>query len=56
MGQLICLRCEEVVDISDEGLDAIRIADLSSLGFDVTDHQVQMRGVCRRCRHQEEGS
>ncbi|MFH0944123.1 MAG: Fur family transcriptional regulator [Planctomycetota bacterium] len=53
---LICMRCEEVIDISDEFLDAVRLPDTSKLGFEVTDHRVQLRGHCRRCRDLEEDS
>lgn len=50
---LICLRCDEVTDISDEHLDSIRIPDTSALGFEVSDHRVQVRGICRRCLKKE---
>jgi Fur family ferric uptake transcriptional regulator len=51
---LICLRCEDVIDISDKHLDRVRIPDLSDLGFEVSDHRVQLRGICRRCRENQE--
>jgi Fe2+ or Zn2+ uptake regulation protein len=51
---LVCLRCDTVVDIADERLDALPVPDTSSLGFDVSDFRVQLRGICRRCREQEE--
>ncbi|UCG53235.1 MAG: transcriptional repressor [Candidatus Latescibacterota bacterium] len=50
---LVCQRCEEVVDISDERLDALPVPDTSSLGFEVFDFRVQLRGICRRCRKKE---
>ena len=53
---LVCLRCDRVVDIDDPGLDAVPIPDTSSYGFEVVDHRVQLRGLCRRCREQEESS
>jgi Fe2+ or Zn2+ uptake regulation protein len=53
---LICLNCDEVADISDEHLDAIPLPDTSALGFELSDHRVQLRGICQTCREKEEGS
>jgi len=50
---LICLRCDDMVDILDEKLNALPIPDTSAFGFEVLDFRVQLRGVCRRCRHKE---
>ena len=46
---LVCMSCNEVVDISDRHLDSMQVPDTSSLGFEVTDFRVQLRGTCRRC-------
>jgi Fur family peroxide stress response transcriptional regulator len=51
---LVCLRCDEVVDITDERLDALPVPDTSRHGFEVSDFRVQLRGICRRCRELEE--
>jgi Fe2+ or Zn2+ uptake regulation protein len=51
---LVCQRCDDVVDISDNRLDALPVPDTSAFGFEVLDLSVQLRGVCRRCREQEE--
>jgi len=51
---LICLRCDQVIDISDERLDGCPLPDTSKHGFEVRDHRVQLRGICRRCRKEEE--
>jgi Fe2+ or Zn2+ uptake regulation protein len=50
---LVCLHCESILDISDPGLDSLRLPDASALGFDIVDHRVQIRGICRRCREKE---
>ena len=50
---LVCLRCDQVIDFSDPNLDALRIPDTSSVGFQVADFRVQLRGLCRRCRRME---
>lgn len=47
---MVCLRCNAIVDISDDGLDALRVPDTSRFGFEVTSFQVQLRGLCRACR------
>jgi Fur family peroxide stress response transcriptional regulator len=51
---MICLRCDEILDFTDERLDALPLPDMSPLGFEVSGLQVQLRGVCRRCREREE--
>ena len=47
---LVCLRCNSIVDIDDEELNAITIPDTSAFGFEVSDFRVQLRGICRECR------
>ena len=51
---LVCLSCDEVIDLLDKPLDALKIPDLSKTGFSVHDYQVQLRGVCRDCRQQDQ--
>ena len=50
---LVCLRCDEVIDIIDDRLDALPVPDTSGFGFEVSDLRVQLRGFCRRCRELE---
>ena len=51
---LVCLRCDDVIDITDERLDALPVPDTSGYGFEVSDFRVQLRGICLRCRELEE--
>jgi Fur family peroxide stress response transcriptional regulator len=51
---LICIRCDAVFDIADPALDSFPIPDVSAFGFDLQDFRVQLRGICRRCRKQED--
>ncbi len=51
---LICQSCDQVIDITDEKLDALPIPDTSPFGFEVSDFRVQLRGTCSRCREKEE--
>jgi Fur family peroxide stress response transcriptional regulator len=53
---LVCLRCDEVIDIIDDRLDALPVPDTSGFGFEVSDLRVQLRGICRRCRELEEST
>jgi Fur family peroxide stress response transcriptional regulator len=52
---LVCLRCGDIRDFSDQRLDRIEIPDTSRLGFEIVDHRVQLRGTCATCREKEEG-
>jgi Fur family peroxide stress response transcriptional regulator len=51
---LVCLSCDRVVDISDARLDALPVPDTRSFGFVVSDFRVQLRGICKKCREQED--
>jgi Fe2+ or Zn2+ uptake regulation protein len=51
---LICLSCDRVVDFSDKHLDALPVPDTRRFGFAVKDFRVQLRGICRECREQED--
>jgi Fur family peroxide stress response transcriptional regulator len=51
---LVCVRCDAVIDFTDERLDALPVPDTSRLGFEVSGVQVQLRGICRECREREE--
>jgi Fur family peroxide stress response transcriptional regulator len=51
---LVCLRCHRVTDIHDARLDALPVPDTRRFGFTVSDFKVQLRGLCRECREQED--
>jgi Fur family peroxide stress response transcriptional regulator len=51
---LVCLSCDRVIDIQDARLDALPVPDTRRFGFAVSDFKVQLRGVCRECREQED--
>jgi Fe2+ or Zn2+ uptake regulation protein len=50
---LVCLRCSQIVDFEDPGLDGLKLPDTSDNGFAVSDYRVQLRGVCRSCRDRD---
>jgi Fur family peroxide stress response transcriptional regulator len=51
---LVCLGCDRVIDISDHRLDALPVPDTRPFGFVVSDFKVQLRGMCKDCRQQED--
>jgi len=51
---LVCRNCDAVIDVIDERLDHVPVPDTSLVGFVVTDHQVQFRGLCKNCRTKED--
>jgi Fur family peroxide stress response transcriptional regulator len=51
---LICTGCDRVIDISDARLDALPVPDTRPFGFVVSDFKVQLRGICKECREQED--
>jgi Fur family peroxide stress response transcriptional regulator len=53
---LVCIECEKVIDFDDPGLDSLEMPDTGRFGFQVIDHQVQLRGVCARCRARSTGA
>jgi len=53
---LVCLVCERVADVDDARLDELPVPDTRRFGFTVSDYRVQLRGVCRECREQEENT
>jgi Fur family peroxide stress response transcriptional regulator len=51
---LVCTRCDRIVDFTNQSLDAMPVPDTGAAGFTVTDLRVQLRGICRSCRQQED--
>jgi Fur family transcriptional regulator, peroxide stress response regulator len=48
---LICLGCQRLIDVEERILDELEPpAAAGRLGFAVTDHSVQFRGLCAQCR------
>jgi len=51
---LVCVRCDRIVDFADERLDAVPLPDTRRFGFRPLGLQVELRGICRQCREQED--
>jgi Fur family peroxide stress response transcriptional regulator len=47
---LVCTRCNEFIDFTDERLDAVKAPDTSALDFEVSSLRVQLLGICGTCR------
>ncbi len=52
---LVCVRCDRIIDVYDERLDALPRPNTRRLGFTITDGQVLFRGICAACRKREGG-
>jgi Fur family peroxide stress response transcriptional regulator len=51
---LVCVRCDRIVDFTDETLDAVPLPDTRRFDFRPLGLQVELRGICRQCREQED--
>jgi Fe2+ or Zn2+ uptake regulation protein len=47
---LVCLSCQQVLDLHDDRLDGYRLAPRDARGFEVRAVRVQVEGLCPRCR------
>ena len=51
---LVCLRCNDFIDIDHSAFDGLTMPDTSASGFKASDYRVQVRGTCRSCLRMEE--
>lgn len=49
----ICTRCGKVYSLEADLLDSLEEQVLNTLGFQVTDHEVKLYGICGECRKKE---
>lgn len=47
---MVCLRCEKVVDLHSDDLDALPMPQTFADGFEMTDFTIHFRGVCADCK------
>jgi Fur family peroxide stress response transcriptional regulator len=47
---LVCTVCHRVLDVESSRLDAVALPDTATLGFEIDDFSVHIRGVCAACR------
>ncbi len=46
----ICTRCGQVYSLETDLLDILEQQVLENIGFQVTDHEVKLYGLCKECR------
>lgn len=46
----ICTRCGQVYSLETDLLDILEQQVLENIGFQVTDHEVKLYGLCKKCR------
>ncbi|MFV2073129.1 MAG: Fur family transcriptional regulator [Thermoanaerobaculales bacterium] len=51
---LVCLRCNDFIDLDHDAFDGLTMPDTSAFGFEAFDYRVQVRGTCRSCLRMEE--
>ena len=47
---LVCLKCGRVEEFSDAGIEARQTDIAARLGFELTDHKLNLYGFCADCR------
>ena len=47
---VICTRCGQVYSLETDLLDSLEQQVLETIGFQVTDHEVKLYGLCKKCR------
>ena len=48
----ICNRCGKVYSLATDMLDTLERQVMDTIGFQVSDHEVKLYGLCRDCRNQ----
>jgi Fur family peroxide stress response transcriptional regulator len=47
---LVCLRCNRLIDLTDERLDQLKLPDVRPLAFEIKDYSIHFHGICAACR------
>ncbi len=47
---LVCIKCGRVVEFTDAEIEALQQKIADKLGFELTDHNLNMYGYCPKCR------
>lgn len=54
--QAICTQCGKVYSLETDLLDTLEKQVFESLGFEVTDHEVKLYGLCSACRRKAQNA
>jgi Fur family transcriptional regulator, ferric uptake regulator len=49
---LVCIKCDQVTEFLDEGIESRQLAIAAKNGFEVTDHSLIIYGLCRSCQQE----
>ncbi len=47
---IVCVKCGQVEEFQDEEIEKKQLEIAESLGFELTDHNLNLYGLCRNCR------
>ncbi|HVG01987.1 MAG TPA: transcriptional repressor [Nitrospira sp.] len=47
---LICVRCRQIEDVMDEGLNQLDVSSEQAKGFRILGHRVEFHGYCKDCQ------
>ncbi|MDF3054280.1 MAG: fur [Gammaproteobacteria bacterium] len=47
---LVCVKCRQVTEFMDEGIEERQIEIAKNADFVITDHSLTIYGICHRCR------
>ena len=47
---IVCLRCGRVEEFADDKIEQLQRKIADKLGFELTDHNLNMYGLCQECR------
>lgn len=50
---LICTECGKITEFVDEEIEQRQLAITKELGFKMSDHSMQIYGICRECQEKE---
>jgi len=53
---LVCIHCDTVIDITHDALSGLPVKSLPLGGFQVLNHQVEIKGVCEKCQKKSRNS
>ena len=51
---MVCLGCSEILEFTDEQIEARQLAACRRYGFTMTDHTLRIEGYCRDCQPAKE--
>jgi len=47
---LVCLNCNQILDIEDEKLNALKLPAIDTAGYEIDEFHIHFRGTCPDCR------